>query len=144
MSLILHLGVIDVPYQSEEKKGSSSETTGDVAERLEAHYSVMETFTDRHGGFIADALANSMAGALENIMAGAPPSNNPFGSAESAIEERFRAFIDGKEMNGVPGVPTKASLLGIRSRFKNRRDPGRPSFQDTGLYETSFKAWMET
>jgi hypothetical protein len=64
------------------------------------------------------------------------------------IEERFKDFLSLQEMDklGVPGVPTEAAKKGKSSRFKRRRSKGgapRPSFIDTGLYQSSFKAWVD-
>jgi len=47
------------------------------------------------------------------------------------------------EKLGIPGVPTKAALRGVNHRLKHpyRRRGARPSFVDTSLYMSSFKAW---
>jgi hypothetical protein len=151
---ILHLGVIDNPYNEVPPPGKrrrkkvvgGTQTTGDVAGWLENRYHVMEIFYEQHAeDVVAPALENSLAGALESVLMGAPASLDPFGGAMSVIEDRFRAFLTAKEMDalGYPGIPTKASLLGISRRFKNRRSPGRPSFIDTSLYSSSMKAWVE-
>jgi hypothetical protein len=162
--MILHLGVADLPYSTPEsaprkppKKpgkrprksiGKSGEvmTTGDVAEILEAKYHVIEHFAQLHEGDIAHALENSMQGALESVLMGAPVSQDIFGSATSEIEDAFRKMIDSKELDtiGYPGIPTAAAEKGVSHRFKRPyvRRPARPSFQDTGLYETSFKSWV--
>jgi hypothetical protein len=162
----LHLGVIDVPYvdpapvkapkarrgkanrpRKRRAKGSGAVTTGDVAEILEAKYAVMDTFVLLHEQEIADQFAEAISGALENLVVGAPPANNPFGPAEGWTEARFKRFLELQEMNGlVQGVPTRAALEGVRHRFKSKKNPAgpRPSFIDTGLYESSFKAWVET
>lgn len=152
---VLHLGVVDSPYNEapppgkrrRKKLAAGHVTTGDVAGFLENRYHVMEVFATLHSeDTIAPALENSLAGALESVLMGAPLTLDPFGGAMSVIEDRFRQFIDSKEMDrlGYPGVPTKASIKGIRRRFKNRLDPGRPSFQDTSLYESSVRAWVES
>lgn len=152
---ILHLGVIDQPYnqrpapsnRKRPKVAAGMQTTGDVAGWLETRYHVMEIFYEVHKDDVfAKALEDSVEGALQSLLMGAPATIDIYGSATSAIEIAFKKFIDTKEMDsiGVAGVPTHASIIGIRSRFKNRRDPGRPSFQDTGLYETSFKAWVDS
>lgn len=146
----LHLGVIEMPYADVT---DSHATTGDVAEILEAKYHIMQLFFDRHEQEIANALAESMSGAIENLLLGAPASNNPFGSAENTIRSLFVTFLDNEELAGIKGVPTKAALDGVNSRLKNpkgghvkpRKKIGkrRPSFIDTGLYRTAFMAWME-
>lgn len=155
----LHLGVVDVPYteapeepgkKRRKKKSRAPPTTGDVAEWIEDKYHVIENFYRINEQGIASSLENSLAGALESVMMGAPVdqflgAGAAFATATNEIEDCFRNFIDTKGMDalGYPGVPTKAAIKGIRSRFKKRRDPGRPSFQDTGLYEASFKSWVD-
>lgn len=139
MSITLHLGVIDVPYEE------GSETTGDVAEFLEDRYGVMNFFFFMHKDQISDLMADSLAGSLENIMAGAPAPSDPLAEAMSKIHELFVSFLDEQKMNGQPGVPTLRAMMGISRRFKEvdgGREP-RPSFVDTGLYQASMRAWVE-
>lgn len=135
--MILHLGVIDQRYASEDV------STGDVAEFLEAKYHVMEVFAGTHIDQIADDMADNVAGVLENMMAGAPIVADPFLEAMGKTEDRFKNFLSLEEMAGWPGVPTQAALDGVSSRFKRQHGPRRPSFIDTGLYQSSFKAWIE-
>ena len=145
----LHLGVADIPYANPprakgSKASSGTQTTGDVAEWLEAKYHVMEVFFALHADEIAKALESSVAGSLENLLLGGP-AQMPTDEAMSAIEERFRKFLSEKEMEGlgIPGVPTRAAQLGKSKRFKNGYGPAnRPSFIDTGAYEAAFKAWI--
>lgn len=160
----LHLGVVDIPYVeppqapkrvAKARKGKANrprksktptqptETTGMVAEILEDHYGIMQTFADRHLGEIADIFADNMAGALESIMMGAPPTIDPFGKATEDVKAKFQAFLDNKEMDGMPGVPTKAALDGESKRLKRRHGPPRPSFINSGLYQASFKDWID-
>ena len=153
----LHLGVLDIPYaydqQTLTKKGKvakrrraikKSITTGDVAEILEAKYSLMETFYEMNKQEIADELAKSVVGAYENLLMGGPKSADPTAEAASWIEQRFRQDIEQKKFDGViAGVATQASLDGVNHRLARpyaRRD-ARPSFDDTGLFKTSFKVW---
>jgi hypothetical protein len=156
---ILHLGVIQLPYvqapsANQKKVKASTVTTGDVAGWLEDNYSIMQTFMAQHGAEVADAFAESMKGAIENLVMGAPVANSPFGEAESETEHLFKRFITTGEMDrlGIPGVPTqaakdRASGKKRSSRMKKRRGRGQNaqpvSFYDTGLYESSFKAWVE-
>lgn len=159
----LILGVVDIPYtdsgkvpsaaamararasQKAPKGGGSAQTTGDVATILEAKYHVMETFYERHEEEVAAAMEGALAGELENILAGSPPRNDPYGSATSAIEAGFRAFLDRDEMAeaGIPGVPTRASRSGVNRRMKSGRGGPRPSFIDSGLYQASMVSWVE-
>ena len=101
----LVLGVIDVPYED------STITTGEVAERLEATYEIMGTFAASREQAIADSLANTMTGALENLLAGAPLSSDVFGTTENFIQEEFHNFLDNREMDGRAGIPTLAATL---------------------------------
>lgn len=152
---LLNLGVVDIPYsqapgaahrytRANAKKGV---TTGDVAEWLEDKYHVMEVFAETHNEDLAHDLEESLAGALEDLLVGAPAGADAFGSATSKIEDRFKQFLSLKEMDalGYPGVPTQASLRGVSHRFKRpyAKRPPRPSFIDTGLYQSSAKAWVE-
>jgi hypothetical protein len=139
---ILHLGVVDQPYTTGGK------TTGDVAEILEGKYGVMDHFVKKHEQDIATDLESSLEGVLQNMMLGGPAPQNPFSGGESAIDNRFKKFLSSKEMDalGVPGVPTQAALSGRSKRFKQKQKQSRgprPSFIDTGLYQASFKAWVE-
>lgn len=138
---VLHLGVIDLPYTH----GRKSVTTGDVAGWLENRYHVMEVFYQQNDAFVARSLEQSVSGALENLLMGAPPSVNAFAGGTDKIEDRFKTFLSTRKMEklGYPGVPTQAALDGINHRFKNpRTGKHRPSFIDTGQYQASFKAWV--
>ena len=137
--MILNLGVIDVPYH--EQNGT---TTGEVAQRLEDDYKVMNTFANMHADFISNAIANDVQKGIEDIMGGAQLSGVSLNGACDKIRVMFNYFIDNKQMDGLSdGVPTKASLMGKNSRFKKGKQKGvRPSFKDTGLYEQSFIAWV--
>jgi hypothetical protein len=78
-------------------------------------------------------------------MQGAPASLNPLGTATSAIEAQFKNYLDHEDIvqTGAPGVPTEAALKGVNHRLKSKKGTRRPSFVDTGLYESSFKVWSE-
>jgi len=150
----LHLGVVDIPYRangpikSGKKKprfNAGATTTGFVAQILEDKYSVMQNFADLHMNDIAELLTIGMAESVESLMQGAPPSLKPFGQPESEIGQLFRTYLDQSEIRqtGQPGVPTEAALKGVNHRLKNKRGPVRPDFIDTGLYQASFRAWID-
>ena len=147
----LHLGVVDQPYAfrslSRKRRNrpvkSGEQTTGDVATFIENRYAVMETFFDRHKEEIAGQLEKSIAGALENLLVGAPISVDAYAHATAQIEHSFRHFLTSREMDGLPGVPTQASIKGVNHRLKIKRGANRPSFVDTGLFLSSFHAWVE-
>lgn len=137
----LSLGVIEIPYDNTGK------TTGDVAEILETKYHVMGVFGFLHLDDIARDLEDGAAANLENMLMGAPVSADPYAGAMSKIEQRFRDFLSLGEMNkfGFAGIPTAAALAGVNHRLAHpyaKANPSRPSFVDTGLYESSFKAWI--
>ena len=140
----LNLGVVDVPYTFE----NSHTTTGDVAEILEGKYHIIEIFYELYKDQIGEALVNGLSGSLENLMLGAPVGDlEAFASGNSEIEALFKNFLSSGEIErlGLPGVPTKAALSGRSSRFKKKINSKgrRVSFYDTGLYEGSFKSWVE-
>lgn len=165
MTLTLNLGVLDFPYtddpvppkrQAKAHQGkqrprkssggkSGAQTTGDVATILEAKYHIMETFFDLHEEEIGAMFADSMAGVLESMVMGGPAPPNPFLEVTSALQARFKEFLEREEMDGTgtPGVPTKAARMGVNHRLKRKRGPPRPSFIDTGQYEAAFVAWVE-
>lgn len=164
----LHLGVIDIPYSDKQaatvvqhweamKRGKpltksaarASVTTGDVAQFLEDRYHVMEVFYEEHQAYILAMVEMSVKAAIERLRkTNQPETIDPFGAAISEIENRFKRFLSlGYVENvGIPGVPTKAALKGVSHRRKHpyaKSNPRRPSFIDTGIYENSFKAWVE-
>jgi hypothetical protein len=165
----LHLGVIEQSYgwavppnetklqegfrvgrrRKKRTTGSrSAVTTGDVAEILEAKYHVMEVFYELNKEKIGDLIVRSLAGRIETIQQGGYAGyDEPYTAATSVIEDMFKQFLSQKiiERIGIPGVPTKAALAGVSHRFKHpyaKREP-RPSFIDTGLYQASFKTWVD-
>lgn len=144
----LHIGVIDLPYSSLALPGvgKGGETTGDVAEILEAKYSVLEGLYNLHAQEVADTLTEGLRGTLESLLMGAPPTQNPYGSAESQVEHILKAGLSARELDGsIPGVPTAAAEAGVNHRMKRPyvRRASRPSFIDTGLYQSSLKTWVD-
>lgn len=134
--ITLHLGVMDIPYETEGK------TTGDVAALLEEKYRIMQTFFDRYQNDIAEMMATDLATRLENMLGDAPPVRDPLAESMSRVHNLFVAFLDNQEMNGMAGIPTKRALLGISKRLKNKKGEPRPSFIDTGTYQAAMRAWV--
>lgn len=161
----LVLGVADVPYSQALsaqaartmrwrlgkrpwQRLAGTQTTGDVAQILEARYAIMENFWEMHGEAIADSLAEVMRGNLENLMMGAPLPDRLFAEGDlSRIEEMFREMLDRQELDGrVAGVPTDAARRGVNPRLMHpyaKDNPERPSFIASGLYQSSMRAWVE-
>ena len=137
---VLHLGVIDQPYGDGQVA-----TTGEVAEILEEKYHVMEIFFEEHKNSIASDLENAVKGTLESLLMGGPTTPTPYASASGKVEHAFKQFLAQKEIEGfgVPGVPTKAAMMGVNHRLKIKHGSPRPSFIDTGLYQSSFKCCVD-
>ena len=157
MTIILHLGVLDVPYTS------SSDTSGAVAEKLEREYGIMEFFAEQQAAFISEALDKDLSNFLDNMLSGKELKSEPFRGSCQKIEQLFKQsltdeFMNGHSLKGRP-VPTRAALAGVSHRFsdpyfmtRTSKKTGkvskvkrkrRPSFIDTGTYRQSFKAWIE-
>ena len=162
----LILGNVDIPYSHDpgeikEKKKKigrhrnaprkpkaegekESISTGDVAEFLENKYHPYRIFVELHEEEIAKDIVDSIEGAFETFLQSGKIPESAFKSAESSIETRFKKFLTGKEMEriGYPGVPTKAALHGVNHRLKHpyRKRAPRPSFIDTGLYQSTSAA----
>lgn len=170
MTLTLHLGVIEIPYVEREppakqkariarnhKKplarpkhaAAEHKTTGDVATIIEAKYGLMNAFFENKEVEIVGFLEESLGGALEDLLSGAPVSGrDPFAEGAEKIEERFRTFLSSREAEtiGIEGTPTAAARKGVNHRLKHpyaKANARRPSFIDTGLMESSFKAWVD-
>lgn len=166
MTITVSLGVWDVPYAAQvpaeqrrvftraakggkPRRGSAApsggQTTGDVADILEEKYHVMELFVEEIGaGLIVKALEHSLEGAIIDLVLGKDPELvAPFATTAGKVEEAFRTFLDQEGLNGiVPGVPTAAALAGVNHRLKRpyaKGNPSRPSFIDTGTYQSHFR-----
>lgn len=155
---VLRLGVVEIPYADTETVTSGKRrkykvrkvkgtTTGDVADYLEAKYHVVETFYEFHETDIAAALEAEMQIQVDNLMMGGPVRALNLLGATEKIKNMFDNFLSSGEMEhaGIPGVPTKAALAGIRHGFKRPRSnkEPRPSFVDTGMYRDSFTVEVE-
>jgi hypothetical protein len=140
---VLHLGVFVQPY-SNSGRTVRAVTTGDVAQWLENKYEIMGTFYKVHADDVfGPAIENSLEGSLESLLMGR--AVDPWASAMTTIEQRFRTFISSREVErvGIRGTPTKAALKGINPRLKRGRGPRRPSFRAAGLYMNAFRAWVD-
>lgn len=154
----LVLGVLDVAYSDASDNGAT--TTGDVAQLLEQRYAVMATFYESRKDKINDWLAGSVANAIETLV---ETGSNvmPTFEAEQKIEAEFRAFLSANEMSHMVAALSPAELQyfmdstggfmgaanrGVSHRFKqpySSKNKARPAFIDTGLYQASFRAWIE-
>lgn len=119
-------------------------TTYGVATILEEKYQLFSKFAESESVNIAKYLESSISGAIENLALGVF-TKNPFLQANEEIDANFRNFLDIEKMAqlGVPGVPTKAALMGKSSRLKRKMGARRPSFIDSGVLQASFKSWVD-
>lgn len=132
------LGVIDMPYDYGDDPGA---TTHGVALELEDNYHVMRTFYRKHREVIMADAVQTLAEQFGNMIRYG--TDVPDTVLLTDVKPAFNNFLNNKEMDGMPGVPTLASLEGVNSRMKDKKGmPGRPSFIDGGLYVANFQAWV--
>lgn len=138
----IHLGCLDLPHPGGEKSGL---TTGDLAEILESKYGLYSNFLEANEEQIADACAESVGDAIDNMLAGLTPAENPLAAAEQEIVGGFITYLDTEEIArlGVNGVPTQAALKGVNHRLKIKRGARRNSFIDTGALRISTATWVD-
>jgi hypothetical protein len=123
-------------------------STGDIAEVLEKRYHIFETFVKLNGDLIKEAVGEALRGRLENALMGAPdpdPGKLIPDMWLSRIEERFKEFLDRRELDGqVAGVPTQAAQKGVNMRLAHPYRKGnspRPSFISSGQYQANARVW---
>ena len=155
MTWEFNLGVDDKPYpytkrlrhvKGRKRRKLAPKSTGDVMAILEAKYGVIHEFYENKYPQIDKIIMQHIKADIENQMAGGKGLANPIKPAMPEVEELFRKFIDKRQVEklGIPGVPTEAALMGVRHvRGKKTTGSRRPSFDDTGLYKKSFRAWVE-
>jgi hypothetical protein len=149
------LGVVDIAYSD----GDGTKTTGDVAGYLEDEYHIMRTFLESYEEQIGEFLADAMVGEIESIAQGKPVTifgkdvSTHLGdrvisgsSVNGKIEEAFRNFLDAREWKQTSGQAVDAADQGVSHRKKqpSKARNARPEFVDTGLYQASFRAWIES
>jgi hypothetical protein len=141
----VEFGVEDVVYFIDGER-----TSGEVAAGLEKDYGIMQAFFDMYGQTTADNLAQAMVGEFET---------GKFNFDPKFTQADFHDFLSYQQVEsvGIPGVPTERALKGRYTKGKltkqarkirGKRAPveegsRRPSFIDTGLYQASFRAWVE-
>jgi hypothetical protein len=122
-------------------------TTREVAEELETKYGIVEKFWELEEDNIVEMLEDAFSEDIEDIMLMHTPSKAELPSKETnKIEARFRTRLGREELHSRGNVPTLAALRGIshlRQHPYAKGNPRRPSFIDTGLYQRSFRAWVE-
>jgi hypothetical protein len=140
----LQLGVLDVAYT--DPGSNRATTTGDVAEYLEDDYHVMRTFLELNEDKIGEQLADAAAGAIESFAQG-KPADFELSGPMNKIEEEFRDYLDRGDWRKASGQTIQAADAGVSHRKKHpnaKKNKARTAFVDTGLYQSSFRAWLET
>lgn len=123
-------------------------TTTDVAADLEARYKIVETFWEMEEDNFVEVIEEAFADDIENVMQmGQVPKTGGISDKETdKIEKKFMQNLQSRKYDGVlPGVPTTAAQRGVSHLHRHpyaKRAP-RPSFIDTGMYQRSFRAWVE-
>lgn len=122
-------------------------TTAEVAAELEAKYSIVETFVELEEDNITELLEDAYGEHLEAIMSmESVPKEIVTSKQTDKIEANFRKALSSRRFDGViSGVPTTAAQRGVSHLRQHpyAKRPPRPSFIDTGMYQRSFRAWVE-
>ncbi len=132
--------------RSQEGYGQGK-TTLEVAADLEAKYKIVETFWEMEEDDFVEMLEDAFADTIEEVMTVEKVSKKGVSIKETdKIEAKFRQNLANRRYDGViSGVPTTASQRGVshlRQHPYAKRAP-RPSFIDTGMYQRSFRVWVE-
>jgi hypothetical protein len=134
----LIFGVIDIPYSG------SNVTTGKVANWLEygtkrmGPYYIMGNYVEHNKAFIAKEVTEEVLGSLSGVSSGHPMDAISTGIKQAISQRMYDQWV------GAPLVPTKAALAGKSARFKKGKKRGaRPSFIDSGLYQSSIRVVLE-
>jgi hypothetical protein len=121
-------------------------TTGVVAKDLEKRYGLMGAFWEMEQDYVMTLIEKSIGQSIEEMVASG--ERNPLISQDvlDKIETRFKRNLSTRRYDGqLNGVPTLAAQRGVSHLVRHpyaKRAP-RPSFIDTGMYQASFKAWLE-
>ena len=134
---------------AEQLAYGTGQTTTSVAADLEARYEVVETFYEQPNiqDYIVDLLDNALYDITEIIMQTDHPPIVPIPIKDiDKIEGRFQRALARKELEGkILGTPTGTAQKGVSHLYTKPYAPRapRPSFIDTGMYQKSFRAWVE-
>lgn len=134
----VNFGVFNIPYADNPRKNA-----GSVALELEKEYGIFVNFYLTLGVDIREALTPGIVHYLKSKldyggdMTGFLPGN-------ADVIRMFHRFLQMKMMDGLPGVPTWASLHDTRDKYAGEDLGGaRPSFVDTGLFMASMVVWED-
>jgi hypothetical protein len=127
----------------------AGKTTGQVAKDLEERYKIVEEFWKFEEDNFVELLEETFAEDLEEVMQKKLTKRTRGISVKETdlIEQKFRQNLSSRRYDGViSGVPTLAAQRGVshmRAQPYSRKNPPRASFIDTGMYQRSFRAWVE-
>ncbi len=134
----LSLGVLDIVYADPEDE--EEVTTFEVAKKLEVRYQVMGVFVDDKMEAIKQIVIDSVLGEIESMKMGKPKPTLA-GRTMGRVEELFRDYLDADEWQRITGKTIMSARLGLSRRKEPTGEP-RPAFIDTGLYQSTFRAWL--
>jgi hypothetical protein len=148
----IHFGVNDVPYAGQlasrqqrrltrsQRTYSRGKTTGQVMDRLEKKYGIIEEFVEQEKELIASIIEKAVAKAVARDTDIKIPASDL-----KMLESKFKQAIVDEKFNGLPGVPTKAAIAGISHKFMHpyAKRGSRPSFIDTELFRRNLRVWFE-
>lgn len=130
-----------------QKIYGQGKTTVQVAEELEDKYHIVATFSEMNSDFFTSLFEDVFVEQFEEIATMRKSSKKGLMSKQTdKIEARFRESLSKQRYDSViPGVPTLASLRGVSHLRQHpyAKSTPRPSFIDTGMYQRSFRAWVE-
>lgn len=130
-----------------QKAYGQGKTTLQVAKELEDKYGIVETFADMNHDYFTGLFEDIFLDQFEEVVAMKKPSKTGITNKQTdKIEAKFRESLSKQKYDGViPGVPTLASLRGVSHLRQHpyAKSAPRPSFIDTGMYQRSFRAWIE-
>jgi hypothetical protein len=136
------------PTRSHTSYGAGK-STGQVSKELEERYKIVEEFWNLEEGNFVELLEETFAEDLEEVMQKKLTKRTRGISVKETdqIEQKFRQNLSSRRYDGlISGVPTLAAQRGVshmRPQPYSRKNPPRPSFIDTGMYQRSFRAWVE-
>jgi hypothetical protein len=123
-------------------------TTAEVAAELEAKYKIVETFWELEEDNFVEMIEDAFVEDIENVMQMSEVKKATGVSVKETdkIEAKFKQNLSSRRYDGmISGVPTLAAQKGVSHLRQHpyAKRGSRPSFIDTGMYQRSFRAWIE-
>jgi hypothetical protein len=139
--LKLVLGFEDRPYTAQyitpgrrkyrTGKYGQKTSSAQVAEELEGRYGILESFVEEEDT-IQTLLEDVLAERIDQVLAGKDYDKKDIEKRLPGIEKAFKTMLEEEMLHTRGNVPTAAAMT-----------EGRKSFIKTGLYRSSFRAWVE-